>query len=52
VVFIKMEMVPPLKFHPKLNGSPHQQQSNVAMCHIINFVKKKLKNYIFSKKKK
>jgi hypothetical protein len=36
VVLIKTEIVPLLKFHPKLNGTPCQHQSNVAMCNVIN----------------
>ena len=32
-------MIPPLKFHLKLNETSHQHQSNIATCHIINFKK-------------
>jgi hypothetical protein len=39
-----MKMVPPLKFRPKLNGTPCQHQLNCAMCYIIIiFFKKKKK---------
>jgi hypothetical protein len=40
VILKKMEIVPPLKFRPKLNETLYQHQSNVAMCYIINFFKK------------
>jgi hypothetical protein len=40
MVFIKIKIVLTLKFRSKLNRIPCQYQSNVAMCHIINFLKK------------
>jgi hypothetical protein len=48
VVFIKMEMVPPSKFHPKLNKTSRQHQSNATTCHLIKKIKKL---YIFFLKK-
>jgi hypothetical protein len=38
MVFIKMNMVPPLKFHSKLNRMSRQHQSHCATCIIINFL--------------
>jgi hypothetical protein len=46
VVFIKTKIVSPLKFHPKLNVSSRQHQSNCLTCLIINFL------ILFFKKKK
>jgi hypothetical protein len=47
VVFIKTEIIPPLKFRPRLKEMSHHHQSHCTMCVIINFLKifylKKLK---------
>jgi hypothetical protein len=42
MVFIKTEMVPPLKFHSKLNETPHHHQSHWVMCSIIIIFLKKI----------
>ena len=47
MVFIKMKIVPQLKFHPKLNEMPRQHQSLAAMCHIITFLKLKQLKIIY-----
>jgi hypothetical protein len=52
VVFIMTEMVSPLKFRLKLNGTPRQYQSNCATCHINSFKKKIKKLYLFKQNKK
>jgi hypothetical protein len=54
VIFIKIEIVPWLKFHQKLNGTQRQHQSHCAVCPIIKFLIfflriKNIKNIFFSK---
>jgi hypothetical protein len=54
MIFIKTKMAAPSKFCQKFNEMSCQHQSDVIMCHIINFFKKIKtikKLYIYLKKK-